>query len=86
MSKDIHKSEPLFFKIKNEGYDIVLTLKEITSTNGITMYIQYESEVGCIAGKFNNYYDKNSPLRMLLTPQKASRVISHKDNNILLTF
>jgi hypothetical protein len=50
------------------------------------MYVQYESEVGCIAGKLNNYHDNNSPLRMLLTPQKASRVINHKSNNILLAF
>jgi hypothetical protein len=61
-------------------------VKEITSTNGITMYVQYESEVGCIAGKLNNYHDNNSPLRMLLTPQKVSRVINHKSNNILLAF
>jgi hypothetical protein len=86
VSRDIHQSQPIFFKIENQGYDVVLTLKEITSTNSITMYVQYESEIGCIAGKLNNYYEKNSPLRMLITPQKVSRVINHKDTNILLTF
>jgi hypothetical protein len=77
----------LFFRIKNPPESIDLSFKEYTYTNSVFLYMQYEYELGMIAGAMNNYYDSSGlPFTKLIITELKNVTIPTYGRNILLTF
>lgn len=83
---DVSNNLQTYYRISSD-MDVNLIVRQLTSTGGVTIYIQYQYQVGQLAGKLNvNYAYGLLPWSILVTSSDYPVTIPANGNRILLTF
>jgi hypothetical protein len=83
----VYNTQNKYFVVASSGSATQLTVQEVTATNTVVMYVQYDYPAGMLAGKLNSYYSQAAqPLQLTVSSNGTAISVPASQFDVLITF